>query len=80
LVADSVVNYFVFELKGFEFLLDTIGTSATAAVSKLQAQEESKDIKDSNSPDQPIAIDTNEAASAQQQESLEGSDLAMIFS
>lgn len=74
-----MVNYFVFELKGFEFLLDTIGTSATAAVSKLQAIEESKDGKGSNSPDQPALIDTNEAANVQQQESLEGSDLAIIF-
>jgi len=27
LVADSIVNYFVFELKGFEFLLNSIGTN-----------------------------------------------------
>ena len=25
--ADSIVNYFVFELKGFEFLLNSIGTN-----------------------------------------------------
>jgi hypothetical protein len=37
-----VVNFFVFELKGFEFLLDTIGTSATAAIGKLSAREEQK--------------------------------------
>lgn len=28
LVSDDVVNYFVFELRGFEFLLDTISSKA----------------------------------------------------
>ena len=45
LVADSIVNYFVFELKGFEFLLNSIGTNMNNVQAKhLNVVEKKKEV------------------------------------
>jgi hypothetical protein len=64
LVSDSLVEYFVFTLKGFEFLLDTI--SSDHKPSSALTIEESKEQFSNNSNDE-------------RHSALKGSDLEKLF-
>jgi len=70
-VTDSIVNYFVFELKGFEFLLNSIGTNLGNVQAKhLNAGEvkTENEEKKSNPEEEPQA-----------KQSLVGSDLLSLL-
>ena len=39
MVSDMTINYFCFDLQGFAFLLDTIGSQSAKATEKLTTEE-----------------------------------------
>lgn len=45
LISDSVASYFVFDLGGFEFLLDTIGQGETEAQALISSARKSSQVE-----------------------------------
>ena len=86
LVSDSVASYFVFDLGGFEFLLDTIGVGSEADLRRRKSSDDNEELKevdmmiDTSSAKEVANHDSNQfAAQSGTISSLAGSDLAQFL-